>query len=159
MSMYKGRLWLVPNRDSKLRVEIHLDSESIKITSNETLIGDWPISEVELREVGNNTLRLCVEGEEVVVSSRDPQFMPSLLGPLGDGRHVAARRKRSSFNGPPQSTDQQHEGFEQASAVGSSEQPSAIARNEEFPVEEPRSRRGAYRSARPHLWRSDPSTR
>lgn len=92
MSMYMGRLWLVPDRDSKLRVEIHLDSESIKITSNEVVIGDWSISEVEVKEVGNNSLRLYVEGEEVVVSSRDPDFMPAFARAADAGEaHTGAR--------------------------------------------------------------------
>ncbi len=69
MDTYEGLLWLVPDRESTLGVEIHLDEENIKITSNDTLIGEWELSKILVREIGSNNVRLLVEGEEVVVSS------------------------------------------------------------------------------------------
>lgn len=160
MSMHKGRLWLVPERDSKLRVDIYLDSEHMRITSHGVLIGDWPISEVEVREIGSNRVRLFVEGEEVVVSSRDPEFMPSLLDPLsGDEHRVASRRPVSSFNGPGSPADQEEVASEVESADRSSpESPSNSETSSQGPEPESPSGRGANRATRRLPWRNAPNS-
>lgn len=89
MSSYAGRLWLVPDRETTLGVEIHLDEASIKITSNGTVIGEWKMSDVVVREIGPDSVRLVIEGEEVIVSSHDPEFMPALVGPTErTGKHA-----------------------------------------------------------------------
>jgi hypothetical protein len=89
MDTYEGRLWLVPDRETTLGVEIHLDEGSLKITSNDTVIGEWDLSEVLVREIGRDNVRLVIEGEEVVVSSGDPDFMPALVGPTAKkGKHA-----------------------------------------------------------------------
>lgn len=89
MDSYEGLLWLVPDHESALGVEIHLDEASIKITSNDTVIGEWELSEILVREIGRNNVRLLVEGEEVIVSSGDPNFMPALVGPIEKtGKHA-----------------------------------------------------------------------
>lgn len=89
MDTYEGLLCLVPDRESTLGVEIHLDEASIKITSNDTVIGEWALSEILVREIGRDNVRMVVEGEEVIVSSGDPDFMPALVGPIEKtGKHA-----------------------------------------------------------------------
>ena len=78
MKKYDGRLWLVPFRDSKVRVQIELDEDKIRITSKKTIIGDWPLPDVIVRSIGRTEARLSVEGEELVVFSRDADLMPAL---------------------------------------------------------------------------------
>lgn len=78
MKTYSGRLWLVPHPESKLRVEIVFDDEKMKITSDDNIIGDWPLPDVTVRSTSRTEARLYVEGEELVVFSRDPDFMPAL---------------------------------------------------------------------------------
>lgn len=80
MGTYKGRLWLAPNNDSKVRVEVHLDDEKITITSNETVIGDWLMSEVDIGHVGNH-VHLFVEDEQLVIAPTDPELVQALLEP------------------------------------------------------------------------------
>lgn len=111
MTTHSGRLWLLPDRDSKVRVDIYLDAERIRITSNEVVIGDWPISEVVVKEIGNNRVSLLLEGEEVVVSSRDPQFMPSVIQPLlDDASHADFQQKTSSRKGHLPSSGEEDSG-------------------------------------------------
>lgn len=161
MSMHMGRLWLVPDRDTKLRVEIHLDSENIKIASNDTVIGNWPIADVEVREVGINKVRFFVEGEEVIVASRDPQFMPALLEPLGvDQLDLASQ---PSVRSPSSFADLGHDEPEPISNSQEREPtPNRVSRQEdlhEVPRPDSRSVKGAHRATRRLFWRDDPSTR
>lgn len=79
MKTYSGRLWLTPDKDSKLRVEIRLRDERIRITSNEDVIGDWPLAGVGVRSTGSTEVRLAVEGEELVIFTRDADFVPTML--------------------------------------------------------------------------------
>lgn len=160
MSMHKGRLWLVPERDSKLRVDIHLNSAHMRITSHGVLIGDWPISEVEVREIGNNRVRLLVEEEEIVVSSRDPEFMPALLAPLlGDEHRVSSRRATLSFNAPESPADQE----EVASGADSAgrpprKSPANSETSSQAPEPESPSVGDAHRATRRLPWRNDPNS-
>lgn len=79
MATYDGRLWLVPHRDSKLRVEIELRDEKIKITSNGELIGDWPLADVIVLSTNRTEAHLAVEGEELVIFTRDANFVPAMM--------------------------------------------------------------------------------
>ncbi|MFP3882626.1 MAG: hypothetical protein ACLFRT_15360 [Actinomycetota bacterium] len=138
MSTHKGRLWLVPERDSKLRVDIHLDSERIRIASHGVVIGDWSLSEIDVREIGNNRARFVVEGEEVVISSRDPQFMPSLLcPPSGDNSSVPSPPFRLSVSELEPNADQE---------VGVSKEKSAAKPSLD------------HRAARRLFWATDPDS-
>lgn len=80
MGTYSGRLWLESHTSDKLNVQILLDEETIRITSNGALIGNWPMSEVEIGHVGQN-LHLFVEGEHMVIAPVDPQLVPAVLSP------------------------------------------------------------------------------
>lgn len=95
MAIYNGRLWLVPDRLSEVSVEIQLDDERLRIVSRGTLIGDWPLSDVQM-EYRDHDIHLFVEGEELVVWSHDPGFAPDLLGSetvdVGSSPRVSSHR-------------------------------------------------------------------
>jgi hypothetical protein len=95
MGTYSGRLWLVHDRLSDVRVTVHLDDETIKIFSNGTVIGDWSLSDVEVRQVEGD-VHLVVEGEELVVSSTDPGFAPALVKPVEAAEGDSSLRRRPS---------------------------------------------------------------
>jgi hypothetical protein len=78
LKIYSGRLWLVPHRDSKLRVEIELRDEKIRIVSNDEVIGDWHLAEVDLYSTTSTEAYLGVEGEELVIFTRDADFIPAM---------------------------------------------------------------------------------
>ncbi len=156
MDTYEGRLWLVPDRESTLGVEIHLDEGTIKITSNDTVIGEWDLSDVLVREIGQDNVRLFVEGEELMVSSGDPEFMPALVGPVEKtGKHaritVSALRPESS-NG--------QDGWSLARDVAAPESESRSSTGESTELESGRRtgirdrfERGERVSSRPKLWK------
>jgi len=79
VSRYTGRLWLARDTGSKLRVEIQLKMEAIKIVSTYVVIGDWPLSDVDVRALSDTSVRLRVEGEDVIVSSRESEFVSALV--------------------------------------------------------------------------------
>lgn len=79
MAIFEGQLWLVPDRVNEISVEIFLNEERIKLISNGTEIGDWPLSDVEM-ELRDNDIHMFVEGEEMVVWSSDPDFTVALVG-------------------------------------------------------------------------------
>lgn len=79
MAIFKGQLWLVPNRVHEISVEIFLDEERIKLISNGKEIGDWPLADVQM-ELVDNDIHIFAEGEELVVWSSDPGFAPALVG-------------------------------------------------------------------------------
>lgn len=79
VAIFRGQLWLVPDRVREISVEIFLNEERIKLISDDTEIGDWPLSDVEM-ELRDNDIHMFVEGEELVVWSSDPGFAPSLVG-------------------------------------------------------------------------------
>lgn len=95
MGTYIGRMWFDPDRDAKLRVEIQLDTESIRITANDNLIGEWPMSEITVRSVSPTKVHLQIEGEEVVLSSRDPDFMPAFARVADAGEAHTGPRLRA----------------------------------------------------------------
>lgn len=164
MATFNGRLWMVADRESKLRVDIHLDAKNLKITSNDVVIGDWPISEMVVREIGNTNLRMSVEGEEVTVSSRHPQFMPSVLEALGVGRdsHAASRRTTPSFNAPGVSSDEENAESQStlpSRDLSSGKSSSISETGREDPKPQRTSRKGAHRSRRRVLWRGDLTAR
>lgn len=107
MAIFKGQLWLVPDRAHEVRVEIFLNEERIKLVSHGTVIGDWPLEDIEM-ELRDNDVHIFVEGEELVVWSADPSFTPALVGesatesfepyipyeaPAGRGAHLRRRRR------------------------------------------------------------------
>ena len=107
MAIFKGQLWMVPDRVNEISVEIFLDEERIKLISNGNEIGDWQLADVEM-ELQDNDIHIFVEDEELVVWSSDPDFAPALVGqeieedfepyipwdsPARRGAHI--RRKRS----------------------------------------------------------------
>lgn len=79
MRTFSGRLWLVKDRYSEVEAEVllDLDQERLRITSNETLIGDWSFDELDVARDAEE-IRLTVEGEELVVVSGDVWFAPTL---------------------------------------------------------------------------------
>ena len=79
MAIFKGQLWMVPDRLHEISVEIFLDEERIKLISNGTEIGDWPLADVDM-ELQDNDIHIFAEGEELVVWSSDPGFAPALVG-------------------------------------------------------------------------------
>jgi hypothetical protein len=106
MPIFKGQLWLVPERAHELSVKIFLDEERIKVTSGHSVIGDWPLADVEM-ELRNNDIHMFVEGEELVVWSPDPEFAPALVGEEvaesfeayvpyepSSGRHLRRRKRK-----------------------------------------------------------------
>lgn len=98
MATFKGRLWLVPDRVSEVSVEIHVDEERIKLTSNKTVIGDWPFSDVNI-ESRDHDIHIFVEGEELVVWSHDPGFAPVLLRERSADPQTSAVSRASSGRG------------------------------------------------------------
>lgn len=78
LKIYSGRMWLVPHRDSKLRVEIELRDEKMRIVSNDEVIGDWHLAEVDLYSTTSTEAYLGVEGEELVIFTRDADFIPAV---------------------------------------------------------------------------------
>lgn len=80
MGTYSGHMWLAPHQSDKLEVQILLDEEAIRITSNGALIGDWAMSDVEIGHVGQN-LHLFVEGEQIVIAPTDSRLVPAMLDP------------------------------------------------------------------------------
>ena len=96
MKTYSGRLWLVPHRDSKLRVEIELDDEKLRITSNDNLIGDWRLSELIVRSSSRTEVRLSAEGEELVIFTRDPDFMPTLAAHMAQAERAVSQAQRDA---------------------------------------------------------------
>ena len=78
MRTFSGRLWLVQDRYSEVRVQVQLDEERITITSNGTVIGDWPFAEVELKR-DTDGIHIFAEDEELVISSREPGFNRAML--------------------------------------------------------------------------------
>lgn len=131
MDTYEGLLCVVPDRQSTLGVEIHLDEESIKITSNDTVIGEWELSEILVREIGRNNVRMVVEGEEVIVSSGDPDFMPALVGP------IAKTGKHARLTVPPLRTESSTEtkGWSLARDVAAPKPPARSSSRESTDVE------------------------
>lgn len=79
MAIFKGQLWLVPDRVGEVSVEIFLNEERIKLMSNGTEIGDWPLEKVKM-ELKDNDIHLYVEDEEMVIWSSDPGFTPAMIG-------------------------------------------------------------------------------
>lgn len=79
MSGYSGRMWLLSDRGFKLRVEIQFETDAIKVLLDESPIADWNLSDVIVRSVKTTAVHLRVEGEEVIISSRDPDFMPEFV--------------------------------------------------------------------------------
>lgn len=79
MPIFKGQLWLATDRVGEVSVEIFLNEERIKLMSNGTEIGDWPLSEVKM-ELKEHDVHLHVEGEEMVIWSSDPGFTPAMVG-------------------------------------------------------------------------------
>lgn len=79
MSIFRGQLWLVPDRVNEISVEIFLNEERIRLVSNGTVIGDWPLADVKM-ELIDNDVHLYVEDEELVLWSSDPDFTPALVG-------------------------------------------------------------------------------
>lgn len=79
MEIFRGQLWLVPDRAHEISVEIFLDEERIKLLSEGSEIGDWPLADVEM-ELRGNDIHIFAEGEELVVWSSDPAFAPALVG-------------------------------------------------------------------------------
>jgi len=98
VATFKGRLWLVPDRVSEVSVEIHLDEERIKLTSNRTVIGDWPLSDVNI-ELRDHDIHIFAEGEELVVWSHDPGFAPVLLRDRPADLQIPASSRTSSSRG------------------------------------------------------------
>lgn len=86
MGAYSGRMWLVSDQGFKLRVEMEFGTDAIKIYSEKNLIADWRYSDVIVRSVDNTRVHLRVEGEEVIISSRDPDFMPEFVGAVDSYR-------------------------------------------------------------------------
>lgn len=79
MAIFKGQLWLATDRVGEVSVEIFLNEERIKLMSNGTEIGDWPLSEVKM-ELKDHDVHLFVEDEEMVIWSSDPGFTPAMVG-------------------------------------------------------------------------------
>jgi hypothetical protein len=79
VAIFRGQLWMVPNRVHEISVEIFLNEERIKLISDGTEIGDWPLAEVDM-ELRDKDIHMFVEGEELVVWSSDPDFAPALVG-------------------------------------------------------------------------------
>jgi hypothetical protein len=85
---------LAPHREPNLRVEIELRDEKIKITSNDEVIGDWPLAEVTFRSTTSTETHLLVEGEELVIFTRNADFIPAVteLKSKADGDSTAMDR-------------------------------------------------------------------
>lgn len=110
MAIFKGQLWLVPERVHEVSVEIFLDEERIKLISGDTVIGDWQLEDVEMKLLDND-IHMFVEGEELVVWSADPDFSRALVDQeIDEGfepyvpyepttvRHLRRRRRRRLMN-------------------------------------------------------------
>ena len=80
MRTFSGRLWLVkdPYSDVEVDLEIDLDKERLRITSNGSQIWDWPFDALDATRDGDE-VHLFVEGEELVMVSSDIWFAPAVV--------------------------------------------------------------------------------
>ena len=80
MRTFSGRLWLVkdPHSDVEVDVEIDLDEERLRISSNGSQIGDWSFDAVDVTR-DDEEVHLFVEGEELVLVSSDIWFAPAIV--------------------------------------------------------------------------------
>lgn len=79
MARYSGRIWENSDRELKLRVEIDIGVEKFKISANESVIGEWPLGEPTVRSVDNTSVQMYLDGEEITIFSRDPDFVPAFV--------------------------------------------------------------------------------
>lgn len=137
MRTYSGRLWLVRDQHSEVGVEIGLDEERVRITSNGILIGDWPFEDVDIRRRGDD-IHLFAEDEELGISSEDRGFSRAMLSLDRPERTLSSRESEERAPG--------------SSSNGAHLQEDAAAEDPDEAEQEQRARRRNRRGAHREPW-------
>lgn len=100
MRTFSGRLWLIQDRHSEVGVEVSLDEERMRITSNGTVIGDWAFDDVDIKRRGEN-IHVFAEDEEVIISSAERGFADAMLKPARGAAWRRSGRPEPENREPP----------------------------------------------------------
>ena len=113
MRTFSGRLWLVKDRYSEVRVQVQLDDERITIISNGTVIGDWPFADIEIKRDVDG-IHVFAEGEELVIASRESGFNRAVLHqrsagqtPEGSSAHLPGSKAMEPGGEDPETEDRE----------------------------------------------------
>lgn len=99
MVSFNASLRLPNERDSAIRVQIDLANDRLRLTSGDTLIGDWGLDEIRVNAMRDG-FHLRAEGETIILDLTEDAEFAVALG-LNSAPPDLARRMSMVRDGRP----------------------------------------------------------